>query len=129
MTENQTKQMMKMMTQCVSGIQQLQVSVKKLEEGQIRLEVAQAKLESEVSDLKEGQIRLQEGQSRLENDVSDLKIGQSRVEKDVAELKEGQIRVEKGVDKNNKVFNKVAGDNLRLEARIEILEDKLEMSI
>lgn len=30
MTENQTKQMMKMMTQCVNGIQQLQVSVKNL---------------------------------------------------------------------------------------------------
>jgi prefoldin subunit 5 len=73
MTENQFEQMMKMMTNCVNGVQ------------------------------------------RLESNVSELKS-------DVSELKAGQLRVEKALETNNKALDMLAGDSIRVKARVDVLE-------
>lgn len=93
MTENQTKQMLKMMTQCVSGIQ-----------------------------------RLEEKFEAMEKTVSEVKSDLNDVKSDVSELKEGQNRIEKELQTNNKALNKLAGDNIRINARLEILEERLELT-
>jgi TolA-binding protein len=80
MTENQFEQMMKMMTNCVNGVQ------------------------------------------RLESNVSELKSDVSELKSDVSELKAGQLRVEKALETNNKALDMLAGDSIRVKARVDVLE-------
>lgn len=103
MTDNQFDQLFGLVNKCVNGIQ-------RLEEGQAKLEVGQAKLE-------EGQAKLETGQAKLEE-------GQTELRKDVDELKKGQARIEKELQITNRALNDLAGESVRVKARIEILEQK-----
>jgi exonuclease VII small subunit len=94
MTENQFEQMMNMMNKSVSTSQATQKIV--------------AKLEKSVN--------------RLEKDVAELKVGQARLESNVSELKEGQLRLEKSFETNNKALYMLAGDNIRIKSRLDLIE-------
>lgn len=94
MTENQTKEMFNLLTKCVSGIQELK---------------------EDVSIIKKDVFV-------LKSDVSVLKSDMSEVKQDIAELKEGQKRIEKEVRLNTAAVNKIAGEQIRLSARVDELE-------
>lgn len=94
MTENQTKEMFNLLTKCVSGIQELK---------------------EDVSIIKKDVFV-------LKSDVSVLKSDMSEVKQDIAELKEGQKRIEKEVRLNTAAVNKIAGEQIRLNARVDELE-------
>ncbi|MBX7172801.1 MAG: hypothetical protein K1X72_17660 [Pyrinomonadaceae bacterium] len=59
--------------------------------------------------------RLEKTVTKLEKDVSELKS-------DVSELKQGQARMEKSLETNNKALDSLAGDNIRVKSRLELLE-------
>lgn len=101
MTENHTKEMFSLLTKCVSGIQELKEDV--------------AVLKSDVSVLKSDM-------SEVKQDVAVLKLDMSEVKQDIAELKEGQKRIEKEVRLNTAAVNKIAGEQVRLYARVDELE-------
>ena len=115
-TENQFQQLFNLVTKSVETTQ-------RIEEGQIRLEVTVAhinhdviKLKEDVGGLKEGQARLEQRQEKIEADVAEIKEGQARLETEFAEVR-------KELESTNRAFNKLAGNTMRVEARVEMLEE------
>ncbi len=94
MTENQEKEMFNLLTNSVSGIQDLNVRFDTLEE---KVDTLDKKVDI------------------LQQDVSELKS-------DVSELKDGQKRLEKEMRLNSRVVNSVAGEQARLSERVTDLE-------
>ncbi len=95
MTENQFTQMMNMITKSVTSTQ---------------------RLEKEVAELNAGQ-------ARLESEVAEIKFGQERMGFDISELKDGQNRLEREMRTNNRAVNDLAGENIRIKGRVEVLEE------
>jgi chromosome segregation ATPase len=58
----------------------------------------------------------------LKADVSGLKGDVAVLKSDVAELKEGQARLEKEIQITNRALDRLAGESVRVQARVDILE-------
>ncbi|MGI8669480.1 MAG: hypothetical protein ACR2J3_06455 [Aridibacter sp.] len=65
------------------------------------------------------------GIQKLETNVSELKADVSELKTDVSEIKEGQNRIEMAVEVNNRVVNKVTGEQARVIERLYKLEQPL----
>lgn len=62
------------------------------------------------------------GIQELKSDVSELKSDVSELKGDASELKEGQNRIEKQIRLNNAAVNELAGEQLRINSRVNDLE-------
>ena len=62
--------------------------------------------------------RLETGQAELKADISELKA-------DVSDLKSGQERLETQMEIIGKALDSLAGDSVRVKARVEILEERV----
>jgi chromosome segregation ATPase len=67
--------------------------------------------------------------SNLEKDVAELRGDVSGLKTDVAELKQGQARLEAGQERlekeiqiTNRALDRLAGESVRVQARVDILE-------
>ena len=103
MTENQTKEVFKLLTRCVSGIQRLETDVSELK-GDV------SELKGDVSELRTGQARLEERQSDLEERQEALEAGQQTI---ISEL-----RI------NNRIISDVVHEQARLGTRVTLLEER-----
>lgn len=131
MKEERFKEIFRLLTNCVKGIEDLRVDVK-------GLGIRTGRLESGFQELKAGQIRLEEGHKRLEQGHENLVGGQvqlasrmkslesrqERVEDRLTNLESGQTRLEKEMKINNKMLAAVINGQSRLSARVDILEEK-----
>lgn len=72
--------------------------------------------------------RLEEGQSELRKDVSELKTDVSELKADVSELKAGQAKIEKEMKITNKTISILTRDSMEVRVRVEVLEDRAELS-
>ncbi|HUF03990.1 MAG TPA: hypothetical protein VMM38_07420 [Aridibacter sp.] len=103
MTENQTKEVFKLLTRCVSGIQRLESDVDVIKQ--------------DVSELKAGQSKLDQGFGRLEDRQSNLEERQDTLE-------EGQQSIVSELRVNNRILSEVVNEQARLGARVTILEER-----
>lgn len=83
MTENQGKQLMKLMNNCISGINELR-------EGQKRLEDDVSELKSDVSELKEGQKRIEAKIGLNDRVVNTISGEQYRINERLSDLEQPQ---------------------------------------
>lgn len=101
MEDKQFNQLFDLITRCVTGIRELQ-------EGQ--------------KNLQEGQKNLQEGQKELRTDVAELKIDVAELKEGQKRLEDGQARLEKEIQTTNKALDMLAGESIRVRARVDVLE-------
>lgn len=109
MTENQTKEMFRLLTACLTSIQNV---------------------ESDVAVLKADVAVLKADVAVLKTDVAELKIilrGHDTMfeERDVqlSNLEKGQASMLKEMRENNRILNDVVAEQARLGARVSILEE------
>ena len=121
---NQFNQLFEMTTKCVNGIQILQAESKQTQATLEQTQITLQKLEGEVAEIKQ---RL----DKSEADIAEIKHSQIRAEADleqvkadVGEIKISQLRFEKLLDINNRALNRVAGDYIKLNSQVELLEEK-----
>ena len=128
---NQFNQLFETMTKCVTGIQILQTNSQQtqatLEQTRITLQQQQSILQNLQSEI----ALIKQSQDKAEADTAEVKQSQARVEADlervkddVNEIKIGQLRFEKLLDINNRALNRVAGDYIKLNSQVELLEEK-----
>jgi phage shock protein A len=65
------------------------------------------------------------GVQRLEEDVKEIKSDVSELKSDVTELKGGQERMEKQMEIIGRSLDSLAGDNVKVKARVQILEERV----
>lgn len=94
MTENQVNEMFRLMNTAIGKISNIEKDVAVLKADVSGLKGDVAVLKSDVAELKEGQARLEAGQSRLEKEI--------------------QI--------TNRALDRLAGESVRVQARVDILE-------
>lgn len=94
MTENQVNEMFRLMNTAIGKISNLEKDVAELRSDVSGLKTDVSELKSGVAELKEGQIRLEAGQERLEKEI--------------------QI--------TNRALDRLAGESVRVQARVDILE-------
>jgi uncharacterized protein YlxW (UPF0749 family) len=58
----------------------------------------------------------------LQKDVTELKTDVAQLKTDVVDLKTGQNRIEKQLNLNNQALNMIAGEQVRMNVRIDDLE-------
>jgi chromosome segregation ATPase len=92
MTENQVNEMFRLMNTAIGKISNIEKDVAVLKADVSGLKSDVAVLKSDVAELKEGQARLEAGQSRLEKEI--------------------QI--------TNRALDRLAGESVRVQARVDI---------
>ncbi|MCO6512637.1 MAG: hypothetical protein J5I65_17775 [Aridibacter famidurans] len=109
MTENQTKEMFRLLTACVTSIQNVEsdVAVLKTDVAVLKTDVAELKVIVRGHDT-----MFEERDVRLSN-----------LEKGQADLKKGQASMLKEMRENNRILNDVVAEQARLGARVSILEE------
>lgn len=96
MTENQISEMFRLMNTAIGKITNIEKDI--------------AELKSDVSGLK-GDV------AELKSDVAELKQGQARLEA-------GQERLEKEIQITNRALDRLAGESVRVQARVDALEQR-----
>lgn len=116
MTENQTKEMFRLLTICVTSIQNVESDV--------------AVLKTDVAELKADVAVLKTDVAVLKTDVAELKIilkghDTKFTEEDIrlTNLEKGQAAMLKEMRENNRILNDVVAEQARLGARVSILEE------
>ncbi len=61
---------------------------------------------------------------RIEKEIIVIKSDIAELKADVSELKAGQARLEKAMDTNNKALDSLAGESIRVKARVDVLEEE-----
>lgn len=97
MEEKQFNRLFDLITRCVTGIRELQDSQKIIQTDVAELKTDVAELKSDVAELKEGQNRLEAGQARLENEIQTT----------------------------NRALDILAGESIRIKARVDVLEREI----
>ena len=97
MTDNQFNQLFDLVTESVTGVQELKQDV--------------SELKQDVSEVKQ--------------DMSEVKADIVIIKSDVAEFKDGQKRIEKEMRLKNQAVNQIAGEQVRMNNRIVDLERAL----
>lgn len=101
MTENQVNEMFRLMNTAIGKISNVESDV--------------AELKSDVAELKSDVAELKSDVAELKSDVAELKEGQARLEA-------GQERLEKEIQITNRALDRLAGESVRVQARVDILE-------
>ncbi len=145
MTEDQTKEVFKLLTRCFSGIQRLETDVAdlkvgfahfndrqdKFEEGQARLEMCNEKVEVRLGNLEVRMDGLDQRMDGLDQRMDGLDQRMDGFDQRMDGLEgrqgsyeEGQQNILSELRINNRILADVVSEQARLGARVSILEEK-----
>jgi len=138
MTEDQTKEVFKLLTRCFSGIQRLETDVAdlkvgfahfndrqdKFEEGQARLEMCNEKVEVRLGNLEVRMDGLDQRMDGLDQRMDGFDQRMDGLEGRQGSYEEGQQNILSELRINNRILADVVSEQARLGARVSILEEK-----